>query len=102
VLNEMHAQFQTRRINYWRDKRGHEVDFVVARRNQAPVAIECKWSASDFDPTGLKAFRRQYPEGESYVVANDVDRQYARSYGNARVTILDLAGLIRRLGKRMQ
>ena len=102
VLNEMHAHFQTRKINYWRDKRGHEVDFVIARRNQPPVAIECKWSVSDFDPAGIKAFRRQYPRGESYVVANDVNRQYAGSYGNISVTFVNLAGLIRRLNKKMQ
>jgi predicted AAA+ superfamily ATPase len=32
VLNELHAQLQTRRLNYWRDRQGHEVDFVLARR----------------------------------------------------------------------
>ena len=26
----MHARLQTRAIRYWRDKRGHEGDFVVA------------------------------------------------------------------------
>jgi predicted AAA+ superfamily ATPase len=102
VLNEIHANFQTRRINYWRDKRGHEVDFIIARRNQPPVAIECKWSASDFDPAGIKAFRKQYLQGENFVVANDVDRQYARSYANIKVTFVNLAGLIRRLAKKMQ
>jgi predicted AAA+ superfamily ATPase len=30
VLNEIHAHFQTRRINYRRDKRGHEVDYIIA------------------------------------------------------------------------
>lgn len=44
VLNEIQAHLQTRQINYWRDKRGHEIDFVLARRNQPPIAIECKWS----------------------------------------------------------
>jgi predicted AAA+ superfamily ATPase len=101
VLNEMHAHLQTRKINYWRDKRGHEVDFVISRRNQPPIAIECKWSASDFDPAGIKAFRRQYDRGDSFVVTNDVDRQYTRSYGNNKITFLDLVGLIRRLTKKV-
>ena len=43
VLNELQAHLQTRRIGYWRDKRGHEIDFVLARRGQAPLALECKW-----------------------------------------------------------
>jgi predicted AAA+ superfamily ATPase len=38
VLNELHARLQTRRINYWRDKQGHEVDFVLARRGTPPMA----------------------------------------------------------------
>jgi len=101
VLNEIHANFQTRRINYWRDKRGHEVDFIIARRNQTPVAIECKWSASDFDPAGIKAFRKQYPEGENFVVANDVDRQYTKSFANIKITFVNLAGLVKKLSKKM-
>ena len=32
VLNEIMATRQTREIFYWRDKRGHEVDFVLAPR----------------------------------------------------------------------
>jgi len=31
VLNELHANLQSRDIRYWRDKRGHEIDFVIAR-----------------------------------------------------------------------
>ncbi|MDX1707373.1 MAG: DUF4143 domain-containing protein [Desulfobacterales bacterium] len=65
------------------------------KRNQAPVAIECKWSASDFDPAGIKAFRKQYPEGENFVVANAVDRQYAKSFADIKVAFVNLAGLFK-------
>jgi len=27
--NEIQAHFQTRQINYWRNKRGYEIDFVI-------------------------------------------------------------------------
>ena len=50
VLNEMHAVLQSGRINYWRDKRGHEADFILLRRGRKPVAVGCKWSADAFDP----------------------------------------------------
>jgi uncharacterized protein len=93
VLNELQARLQTRRINYWRDKRGHEVDLVVAPRGRAPIAIECKWSDSDFDPSGVKAFRRQYPEGKTYVVTRDVDRPYHRTYEHVDVHFIDLVTL---------
>lgn len=97
VLNEMQASLQTRSIRYWRDKRGHEIDFVLAPRGQKPIAVECKWSAGDFDPSGLLAFRRQYPEGENYVVAHDVDRGYRRRYRDVDAVHLSLPALIKRL-----
>ncbi|MBI5096453.1 MAG: ATP-binding protein [Nitrospirae bacterium] len=31
VLNEIQAHLQSRKVMYWRDKRGHEVDFVLIR-----------------------------------------------------------------------
>jgi predicted AAA+ superfamily ATPase len=99
VLNEVQATHQVRGLQYWRDKRGHEVDFVVASRGKPPVAIECKWSADAFDPPGILAFRRQYPEGENWVVAHDVDRSYRRKHAGVDVRYLSLSSLIRRLAR---
>ena len=82
---------------YLRNKEKHEVDFVIAPRNRPPIAIECKWSASDMDPSGMHAFRRQYPEGDNFIVAQDVDRTYEKSYGNLRVNFVDIDSLILRL-----
>jgi hypothetical protein len=97
VLNELQAQLQTKQINYWRDKRGHEIDFVLARRNKPPIAIECKWSVSDFNPANIRAFRRQYKKGMNFIVANDVDRSYSRRYGDIEITFVNPADLIKRL-----
>jgi len=85
VLNEIMARSQSREVFYWRDKRGHEVDFVIATHRKRPVAIECKWSANNFDPTNLVAFRYQHPEGDNLVLAHDVERAFTRSYGDLRV-----------------
>jgi uncharacterized protein len=85
VLNEIMARFQSRDISYWRDKRGHEVDFVVANSRKKPVAIECKWSANNFDPTNLQAFRHQHPEGINLVLAHDVERAFTQSYRGLNV-----------------
>jgi uncharacterized protein len=85
VLNELMARTQTRDIGYWRDKRGHEVDFVLAGRRKKPLALECKWSANSFDPANLWAFRQQHPDGENFVVAQDVDRPFSRTLGDVRV-----------------
>lgn len=95
VLNEIHAQTQSRRVLYWRDKRGHEVDFILAKSQDEPVAIECKWSAAEFDAANIKAFRMRYPKGANYVVAADVDRPFSRTYGDIHLRFVSLAGLIK-------
>ena len=94
VLNEMHAHLQSRDVRYWRDKRGHEVDFVVAPRGRPPVAIECKWSARDFEWTNLRAFLGHYPAATALVVAQDVRERFTRRRGDLSATFLGLTGLI--------
>jgi predicted AAA+ superfamily ATPase len=98
VLNELHAQLQSREIRYWRDKRGHEVNFVLAPRGRPPIAIECKWSAADLDERNLRAFWKRYPRSELLVVAHDVDRPFFRRYDlDMTVQFLGLSDLIEHL-----
>ena len=94
VLNELQAHLQTRRIGYWRDKRGHEIDFVLAQRGKVPLALECKWSADDVDLTNLKAFALRYPKADLRVVAQDVDRSYQRRTDALTVTYCGLKALL--------
>ena len=94
VLNELHGRLQARDIRYWRDKQGHEVDFVLADRSGPPTAIECKWSASNFDPANLRAFRRLYPQGRNLLCAQDVDRPYALKDKYVDVEALPLPQLL--------
>jgi predicted AAA+ superfamily ATPase len=97
VLNEIQAVLQTKRINYWRSKRGHEIDFVLAPRGRDPVALECKWRSTDFDPRGLLVFRRRHAGDENYVVTTDLDRSFRRTYRDLTVHFVTLGALIRRL-----
>jgi len=99
ILNELHGRLQSRDIRYWRDKRGHEIDFVLAPRESPPVAIECKWSATDFDASNLTAFRRAYPKGENVLVAHDVDRAYLQRRGELTIEVLSLPRLIERVSR---
>lgn len=94
VLNELHAHLQSRNIYYWRNKHGHEIDLIIAPRGQAPIAVECKWSTSDFDAANLKSFRRLYPTGDNYVVANDIDQPFSRKFGDLTVRFVGLQSLI--------
>ena len=95
VLNELMGHFQSTRIQYWRDKRHHEIDFVIARNcNTHPVAIECKWSLNHFDPTNLKFFRQHYPHGKNYVVVADMKGSFERQYDTINVSFTSLESMI--------
>jgi hypothetical protein len=101
VLNELFAALQGEPVHYWRDKVGHEVDFVLKRRGEPPLAIECKWSAAELSIENLRAFRSRYPDGENVLIAQDAGRSVTRTLGGVRVTVEPLAGLVQRLrGKR--
>jgi len=97
VLNEIQAHLQSIPVFYWRDKRGHEIDFVVARRGRDPIAIECTWACDQFDPKNLCTFRRAYPDGENLVAAHDVDRPHERRFKDLRVRFVNLPALIERV-----
>ena len=97
VLNELHARLQTRDIGYWRDKRQHEIDFVIKRRGRTPVAIECKWSAEGFDARNVAAFRQLYPNGDNFVVSRNVRRAYRRTLAGCAIQFVSLEELIARL-----
>jgi predicted AAA+ superfamily ATPase len=94
VLNELTAQLQTTALRYWRDKQGHEVDFVWLPRGRTPLAIECKWSARDFDPANLLVFSRAYPKHDLLVVTTDARPAFVRQYDNRRVHFLTLDRLV--------
>lgn len=94
VLNEIMAHTQSRDIRYWRNKRGQEVDFVLTRARGLPIAIECKWAASGFSPRSLLAFRKQYSDGENFIVARDIDRSFTRNYNGIQVKFMNLDTLI--------
>jgi uncharacterized protein len=98
VLNELCGCLQTRNIFYYRDKAGHEVDFIVRKGNNI-AAIECKWSAENADIRNLKHFRKHYPEGENFIVCPDVDRCYKRSNDGITIHFVGLNALISNLQK---
>lgn len=97
VLDEIMAEMQTRKINYWRDKRDHEVDFILVQQGTPPLALECKWSADHYDPAGLMAFRRRYKEGNNYVICADVEKSYSRKFNGVTVAFVSLKTLIKEI-----
>jgi hypothetical protein len=55
------------------------------------------WSVSNFDPSGMQAFRRQYEKAENYVVVNDMDRPVRRSFGSISAIMTTLPDRIKAL-----
>ena len=97
VLNELTAHLQTTNLRYWRDKQGHEVDFLCLPRGRNPLAIECKWSARDFNPGNLLVFARAYPKAELIVTSSDARPAFTRVYEGRPVQFLALGGLVQRI-----
>jgi len=93
VLNEIAAHFSLAGLRYWRDKQGREVDFIWQARGRRPLAIECKWSAADFDPANLLEFSRHYPQAVLIVTSADARPSFVREYKTGQVQFTDLAGL---------
>ena len=93
VLNELCGVLQRQAIHYWRDKAGHEVDFVVPARDGSVLAVECKWRGEQADLGNLRIFRKSYPAGRNLVVTSDADPPFTRQLGGAHVEFVALAQL---------
>lgn len=62
-----------------------------------PARTECKWSADQFEPDGLKAFRARYRVGPSFVVTADTapGQSYTKRLGTGlAVTFTSLRELV--------
>ena len=101
VLNELQAQFNTRGVQYWRDKRGHEVDLILSLRGGKVFAVECKWSDNNVDTTNLHSFNVIHPKAICYVVAQNIDRHYERSEDGLKIKFVNLSGLIQDIRLRI-
>jgi hypothetical protein len=87
VLEHLQAHFPDEPIRYWRDKRGREVDFVLARNRDQVDAIECKWNSGAFDSAALEVFRGYYPKGRNYLLTPSGDPAYTKRFGKLEVRI---------------
>ena len=97
VLNELSARLQPNSLRYWRDKQGHEVDFIWLPRSGKPLAIECKWSSRESDLGSLLLFGRAYPKFELAVVTTDAEAGFTRQFAASTVRFMTLSQLVQRL-----
>ena len=105
VLNEINGRLQTRDINYWRDKRGHEIDFILKDRNDNSITvIECKYSSLSIisNPSQLsliskniKAFRQIYPNGKNFIVSTDIVSPITKEHDGNKIIFVNIENLIK-------
>ncbi len=87
VLEHLQAYWPDTPVQYWRDKAGNEVDFVLPRGREAVDAVECKWNPSAFDGTALAVFRSYYAKGRNYLVTPLEGPAYSKRFGKLEVTV---------------
>ena len=89
VLDELRFGCPDDALFYWRDKAGHEVDFVIRRGRGRVDAIECKIDPDRLATRSLASFRRLHPEGENYVVVPKADPPYRMRAGGMVLTVCE-------------
>ena len=94
VLEHLQAHFPHVQPRYWRDTRGRELDFVMARARDEVDVIECKWDPGSFDASALEVFRSRVPGGRNYLVSPSGEPAYAKRYGALEVLVCTPSGLI--------
>ncbi len=93
VLDYLRTVLPGRRLHYWRDKSGREVDFVVEVGPGAVDTVEAKITPEAVGTRGLAAFRTLYPEGRDFVVCPTVAAPYTVHRGGRPLTVCGLAHL---------
>jgi uncharacterized protein len=112
ILNEINAYLQSRAIHYWRDKRGHKIDFVFYNKsNNSLTTIECKFNSLQLNSSksaittivkNIEAFRYHYPKGENFIVSSDIDTSFERNYSGVRISFVNARDLIKNLIETMR
>lgn len=95
VLEYLQAHGHEWNIQYWRDKAGREVDFVVARSRDEVDAIECKWDVAQFDAAAIKKFRSYYPHGKNFLVSPMADTGYSKKVADLDIYVCDPDGWLK-------
>lgn len=93
ILNEIQSRMQQHDVFYWRDKHGHQVDFILSDYNRDPVAIECSWLADDAEIRDIRAFRRRYPTGKNWIIASDITEPHELSMKGLEFQVMGLHNL---------
>jgi predicted AAA+ superfamily ATPase len=99
VLNELIAKLQgnNMRINYWRDKQEHEIDFVINKRGGQLMAIECKWQDKNHNLKNIEIFNRHYPQSKLFIVCSDITKTRKIVRDKFEIEVVNLSELVSKL-----
>lgn len=89
VLEHLQAHAPERKIQFWRDAAGRELDFVVPGPRGSADVLECKWDPSEFDPAPLETFRAYYPQGSNYLIVPNARPGYLRRFRGLDVLVCE-------------
>jgi len=87
VLEWIQAHQPGRKIHYWRDKQGNEIDFVIPMSRDKVDVIECKWNPGAFERKAMQRFRQAYPRGRNWLLSPGVTTPYERNEGGLLITV---------------
>ena len=76
VLDMLRTRFGDHQLNYWRDKSGREIDFVIKHSGNDVDVVECKINPDNFSPEHMKVFRSLYPKGKNYCYCPYINESY--------------------------
>lgn len=88
VLDVLRTRFAEKSLYYWREKTGHELDFIVKHNTNDVAVYECKHNPDTFDAAPLVAFRALYPKGTNYVLSPLVKDAYRRTMRGQNVKFI--------------
>jgi uncharacterized protein len=94
VVLDLLLTLPIKEIQFWRDKRQREIDFVIPRGRGECDAVECKWSASAADGTNFKAFREEHPQGRNIVVCPNHPGTTKKKSTGLEMLITDARGML--------
>ena len=84
LLKWVHHQQDTEGLDldlrYFRDRNGREVDFVIERRGDPSLLVECKWSDAKPDRS-LKYLKARFPKAEAWQISATGVKDYVTPEG---------------------
>ena len=92
VLEYVQAHAPGRRVQYWRDVSGREIDFVIMRERDSVDVLECKWNHDHFDAGPMKMFRSYYPRGHNYILSPITGRPYMKKQAGMEILVCNPDG----------